>query len=306
MSTKNSSYFSHDSNARNDEKILAVRMRHGAEGYGIYFMLLERLRDEADYMSVKDYNMLAFDFRVSAEKVKSVVEDFGLFSFSEDGKKLYSDSFLNRMRIKDETKKSLSEAGKKGMEERWGKAKKQSETGDTITTLSESDNEVITSLQNSITSKVKERKEKKSNNNTPLPPEGELSPKTDEPIVAKQKRKKKPPSSAPPPLTLPFPSQEFRETWETLAAMPKWRKKPLTALNSSLKSLGRYSEEFAINLMHRAIEGDYQGVVYADTDEKYQKWLKTKGGYINGKKIGTGCTNEELAATFAKHFANDT
>lgn len=98
MSTKNSSYFSHDSNARNDEKILAVRMRHGAEGYGIYFMLLERLRDEADYMSVKDYNMLAFDFRVSAEKVKSVVEDFGLFSFSEDGKKLYSDSFLNSIR----------------------------------------------------------------------------------------------------------------------------------------------------------------------------------------------------------------
>ena len=55
---KKTSYFSHDSNARNDEKILAVRMRLGAEGYGIYFMLIERLRDESDYTSVKDYNMI--------------------------------------------------------------------------------------------------------------------------------------------------------------------------------------------------------------------------------------------------------
>lgn len=28
-------YFSHDSNARNSDKLLAVRIKHGAEGYGI-------------------------------------------------------------------------------------------------------------------------------------------------------------------------------------------------------------------------------------------------------------------------------
>lgn len=32
------SYFPHDSNARNDAKILKVRMKYGAEGYGVYFM----------------------------------------------------------------------------------------------------------------------------------------------------------------------------------------------------------------------------------------------------------------------------
>jgi len=48
------SYFPHDSNARNSDKLLPVRMKYGAEGYGIYFMLLERLRDEPTYMSIKD------------------------------------------------------------------------------------------------------------------------------------------------------------------------------------------------------------------------------------------------------------
>ena len=95
-------YFTHDSNARNADNILALRMRLGAEGYGIYFMILERLREEPDYTSVKDYNMLAFDFRVGSDKVKSVVEDFGLFHFTEDGERFYSDSFLRRMQVKDE------------------------------------------------------------------------------------------------------------------------------------------------------------------------------------------------------------
>lgn len=104
-------YFSHDSNARNDEKLLAVRMRFGAEGYGIYFMILERLMDSRDYLSVKDYNIIAFDFRVSSEKVKSIVEDFGLFVFTEDGKHFYSESFLNRIPKKVRLLKYRKEKG---------------------------------------------------------------------------------------------------------------------------------------------------------------------------------------------------
>lgn len=111
---KKTSFFSHDSNARNDNKMIAVRMRHKAVGYAVYFMILERLRDEVDYMSIKDYNILAFDFRESAEIVKSVVEDFGLFEFSEDGKKFYSVSFMGRMGRMDEKTRICSESGKKG------------------------------------------------------------------------------------------------------------------------------------------------------------------------------------------------
>ena len=104
MSSKEAYYFSHDSNARNDEKILAVRMRLGVEGYGIYFMILERLRDESDNMSIKDYNILAFDFRVSADKVKAVIEDFELFEFTEDNKFFYSKRMMNNMKMKNQKK----------------------------------------------------------------------------------------------------------------------------------------------------------------------------------------------------------
>ena len=116
-----SRYFPHSSNARNTDKLINLRMQHKAAGYGVYFMILERLREEPEYMSVKDYNMIAFDLRVDASLIKSVVEDFGLFVFTEDGKYFYSESFKHRMEIMDSKTKKLSEAGKKGNEKRWGK-----------------------------------------------------------------------------------------------------------------------------------------------------------------------------------------
>ena len=111
---KSTNYFSHDSNARNDEKLVRLRMKQGAAGYGVYFMILERLREEADYMSAKDYNMIAFDLRVDAAIVKSVVEDFGLFTFTDDGKCFYSESFTRRMLVMEEASSRRSVAGKKG------------------------------------------------------------------------------------------------------------------------------------------------------------------------------------------------
>ena len=116
--SKKSFYFPHDYNARNDEKILALRMDLKAEGYGIYFMLLEKLLESDRYILLKDYNRLAFDLRVSAENIKKVVENYGLFQFTEDGKLFYSESLCLRMQPLDNLRKQRSEAGKKSAEER--------------------------------------------------------------------------------------------------------------------------------------------------------------------------------------------
>ena len=91
----------------------------GAEGYGIFFMLIERLREEEDYKSTVDYTTLAFDLRVDPEKVKQVVENYDLFKITEDGKYFYSDSFNERMEMMDAKRKKRAEAGKKGAEKRW-------------------------------------------------------------------------------------------------------------------------------------------------------------------------------------------
>ena len=159
MATKdNTNYFPHDSNARNSDKLIRLRMRHGAEGYGVYFMILERLRDEPNYMSVKDYNMIAFDLRVDTSVIKSVVENFGLFVFTEDGKYFYSESFMRRMDLKKSERQKRSEGGKKAMAIRWSNDKS------VISELSKTDKSVISEL-----SKEKE-KGKDKETSPPTPP----------------------------------------------------------------------------------------------------------------------------------------
>lgn len=118
-------YFSHDFNARNDEKIIRLRMELGAEGYGIYFMLLERLRENKDYTSSRDYEIIAFDLRVDATKIKKVVEDFDLFVLTEDGEYFYSNSFMDRMAIKDKKEKAKSENARRAAQARWNKRKEE-------------------------------------------------------------------------------------------------------------------------------------------------------------------------------------
>lgn len=161
------SYFSHDSNARNSEKLLNVRMKYGAAGYGIYFMIIERLREEVEYMSVTDYNVIAFDLRVDSSVVKAIVEDFGLFDFTEDGEFFYSESLMRRMSAKDNISKSRSAAGKKAANIRWERERKKKEQEmkaqslrpEFIANAHESDNKRITNAQKNR-AKEKKRKEK--------------------------------------------------------------------------------------------------------------------------------------------------
>ena len=110
------SHFSHDSNARNSKKLLRLRQAHGAAGYGVYFMLLERLREEGGYTSDRDYDMIAYDLREDKELIRAVVEDFGLFEISGDGKRFSSKGFLERMELSE----IRAQAGRKGATGRWG------------------------------------------------------------------------------------------------------------------------------------------------------------------------------------------
>lgn len=162
------SYFPHDSNARNSDKLIRLRMRHKAAGYGVFFMILERLREEPNYMSVKDYNMIAFDLREDASLIKSVIEDFGLFVFTEDGKYFYSESFKKRMEFKDDKSKKRSEAGKIGLAKRWGK--KESEIANAtefIANATDNDSNAIAKDEKNI---ARKEKESKDNNNIPPTP----------------------------------------------------------------------------------------------------------------------------------------
>lgn len=121
--TKEAYYFSHDSNARNDIKIIRLRRALGLEGYAIYFCLIEILREQKDHkLPLDSVNDIAFDLHTSEEKLNSVISMFDLFLIEDQ--KFFSSRLLRSMEGYNETKKRLSEAGKLGNQKRWGEQKK--------------------------------------------------------------------------------------------------------------------------------------------------------------------------------------
>ncbi|MDR1122229.1 MAG: hypothetical protein LBM08_15145, partial [Dysgonamonadaceae bacterium] len=86
------------------------------------------------------YNVISFDLRVGNSLVKSIIEDFGLFEFTEDGKHFYSVSFSERMKPFDGMREKRSVSGKVGMTKRWKSDNK------VPTVLPQNDNKVPTVL----------------------------------------------------------------------------------------------------------------------------------------------------------------
>lgn len=84
-SKKDAYYFPHFSNARHDRKLRRVVKDLGVEGYGIFFMVLEVLREQTDFrFPIQDIDLLADEFNVSEAKLKAVVFNYDLFSITED------------------------------------------------------------------------------------------------------------------------------------------------------------------------------------------------------------------------------
>lgn len=79
-----------------------------------------------------------------------------------------------------------------------------------------------------------------------------------------------------PALSLPFSSQRFIDTWNALCEEKEWKKKTRNALQLALNKLGRYHEDFAIELIEKTIAGGWKGVVFDDTDAKYQEWKSAR------------------------------
>ena len=151
--SKEAYYFSHDANARNDEKVLMLRADHGWEGYGVYWALLEMMFENADTkLSHNKIKGIAISYNINITVLNDVINTCISESlFVSDGDKFWSESLLRRKGKYQEIKEKKSAAGKKGMEKRWGNKQK--------------DNTVITDDNTDITenNKGKEMKLNKLN-----------------------------------------------------------------------------------------------------------------------------------------------
>lgn len=84
---KEAFYFPHFCNARHDRKIRRLRKELGLEGYGIYFMLLETLREQHDLMyPMDDVDLLAEEFGTSEQKLRTTICNYDLFDIDESNK----------------------------------------------------------------------------------------------------------------------------------------------------------------------------------------------------------------------------
>ncbi len=109
-------YFNHDSNARNDYRIIKLRAKLGYEGYGIFWSLLEMLFIEENKICIEDYDALAFGLQCDANKLKQVIEDFDLFVIEDDC--FYSKRLNNH--IEEINNKSIK--AKENANKRWNNA----------------------------------------------------------------------------------------------------------------------------------------------------------------------------------------
>lgn len=103
-------YFSHDLNARSDRKMINLRMKHQMTGVGVYWCIVEMLYQEFGYLPF-ECERIAFELQVDCEIVRSVIEDFDLFTIS--GGIVSSVSVLERLKEMENKSKKASESASK-------------------------------------------------------------------------------------------------------------------------------------------------------------------------------------------------
>lgn len=144
-------YFSHDYRARSDPKLVKVMMHHGLLGIGAYWCIIEMLYENGGYILQTEYERIAYELRTEKKLIKSIIEDFQLFSIKQ--KKFYSLTVLNRLKKRLEK----SEKARQSVTVRWGK-------NEPNTNSIRSDTNVSQMLNDSNTYKnKKEEKENKEN-----------------------------------------------------------------------------------------------------------------------------------------------
>lgn len=146
---KDAFYFKHDSNARTDEKLTEVRMNHGWEGYGLYWAIVEKLRESSEYKMTCNYKVIAFDLQTQPEIIRAIVEDYGLFEIEENW--FWSSRLCEDLGHWNDIKAKRSAAGKASAESK-ARAKaertnQEQESNTCSTPVQHMDNTALTQVQ---------------------------------------------------------------------------------------------------------------------------------------------------------------
>jgi hypothetical protein len=109
---KDAYYFSHDSNARNDLKIVKLRRKLGLSGVGLFWCIIEMLRESENYkLNLADIEDICYELRFDSKDFTILFECELL---EKDDDLFWSKSLLSRMKRADNIRQKRREAGTKG------------------------------------------------------------------------------------------------------------------------------------------------------------------------------------------------
>lgn len=77
-------------------------------------------------------------------------------------------------------------------------------------------------------------------------------------------------------VVFPYDNIEFKKKFFILCCMPKWRTKTIHAIQMQLNKLKDYELDFVMEMIDNSIMNEWQGIVYQDTQKRYQEWLRNK------------------------------
>ena len=98
-----------------EQRSAKLRARMGWAGYGIYLAILQRLRSEKECVLELDYESLAFSFWTDEETLRTIIEDFGLFTINRE-KGCFFSPLLDEMLLSIDPALAKARNKKKGME----------------------------------------------------------------------------------------------------------------------------------------------------------------------------------------------
>jgi len=121
---KETFYFSHDYNARNDQKITMLRGKYGNEGYAVFFYLLETMAEEEHgYIYREAIGGLSVGYGVAKDWLLEFIEYcLHINLLQEDNNGIFS----IRMNKHKATRLLLKQKGKEGAEKRWSESQNNS------------------------------------------------------------------------------------------------------------------------------------------------------------------------------------
>ena len=117
-------WFPHETGAIGDLKFQGLVQKYGLEGYGRWWVLVEKLASEENYVLMRRpyvISALAGLMRCEPSEVEAFLDDcineFELLK--TDGEAIWSDALLSRMEAREEKLRARSEAARKAAKQRW-------------------------------------------------------------------------------------------------------------------------------------------------------------------------------------------